>query len=199
MKKTVLMITLLTAIMGLYAVSPWQPAALGQSKGCVACHPKLSDKTAKSDAAAMHRTHYAKLGAAAQCSLCHQIDGKGNLRVIGGEPGKAIKATPEQLAKMQPYYKSWATSAFLDQKHGKKGVTCEKCHDGAMPEGGVKQEKCYTCHGSYEKLAEKSTFHNGTLYPHFSPEPVECAQCHKMHKKSELACTKCHPVSAKMP
>lgn len=173
--------------------------------GCTTCHPKLSETVQKAKSlggnysATIHRVHYANL-AGVTCSLCHKIDANANLQIIGEEWTKQIKVSPEKLASMEPYYKSWATSSFEDQQHGKRGVTCQQCHDQPIPETTVKKEKCLSCHtGSYEGLADQSPFHNDTLTPHFSPEPLECNLCHKAHRKSELACLQCHNVDAKMP
>lgn len=205
MNRTIIKLIILTAFIALVAIVPWESSSRGVIGGCIACHPQFSEKIPKEDGAAadygskIHRSHYAKLGESAQCNLCHQIDQQGNLQLIGMETASKIKTTNEKLAKMQPYYKSWATSAFLDQRHGKRGITCLKCHGEVMPESTVSKERCFTCHGTYEKLAERSPFHNGTLYPHFTSEPLECNQCHKGHKKSELVCSQCHHVDAKMP
>lgn len=214
MNRISIYLVTLTFIVAMIALGPLESKVGGDSgdkipgRGCIACHPKLSETIAKAKSAEggasnfsakVHRSHYAQLGAAAQCQLCHQIDARGNLRLIGMETDQEIKTTAETLVKMQPYYRSWAASAFLDQRHGRRGITCRKCHGAAMPESTVNKEQCFTCHGSYEKLAERSNFHTGTLYPHFTPEPMECNLCHKGHEKSAVFCTQCHQVEAKMP
>ncbi|MBI3949224.1 MAG: cytochrome c3 family protein [Acidobacteria bacterium] len=193
------------------------------SDGCVICHPKLSaqvpeghfkttlnelkfcltchalEGAASAFTWTRHQRHYAVLGAAANCWLCHQLDANGNFRLIGVNGSKEIKTTPEVVAKMEPYYLSWATSSHLDRKHGEQSVICSTCHETAFPEATVKKEKCFTCHGSYEQIAEQAPIHFSAIYPHFQTGPVECNACHKAHEQSVLVCNQCHNFDYEVP
>jgi len=170
---------------------------LDEVKYCLACHAMEGAATAFTWT--RHRNHYAALGVAVTCWLCHRIDANGNFRVIGVDGGKQIKTTPEMVAKMEAYYLSWATSDRLDRKHGERSVTCATCHDGNFPTAAVKKEKCFTCHGSYEQVARQAPIHYDAIYPHFQVGPVECNDCHKAHEKSVLVCNMCHTFGDVVP
>ena len=53
------------------------------------------------------------------------------------------------------------------------------------------KETCLSCHGSYDKLAERTA--KLTPNPHFSHRGEEdCTNCHSLHGKSRLECNDCH-------
>lgn len=112
---------------------------------------------------------------------------------------------------IRPYYQSWSNSSLLANKHAQKNVACLDCHESSywdkvkegfkfitgryetpLPELKVPKEKCLECHESYEKVAELTAHLDPN--PHDNPhqEGLECNVCHKMHKESELYCSKCH-------
>lgn len=140
------------------------------------------------------------MGPAATCRLCHEIDAAGSFRLIGVDSGKEIQATPDMVTRMEPYYRSWATSDRLDRTHSERGVVCSTCHEKAFPDASVKKDKCFACHGSYEQVAEQAPFHWEAIYPHFGDgQPVECNQCHKAHEASVNACNMCHSFGEEVP
>jgi hypothetical protein len=173
-------------------------ATLNEVKNCLGCHSVPGAATAF--AWTTHETHYSKLGSAAQCMLCHEIDATGDFNLIGVDDGKEMKTTMETVTKMEPYYLSWATSPFLDRKHGQQSVTCATCHDEAFPQTFVKKEKCFTCHGSYEQVSRLAPIHYDAMMPHFgNGQPIECNECHKAHQKSVMACNECHNFRDPVP
>lgn len=112
---------------------------------------------------------------------------------------------------MRPQYQSWSTANLLANKHKQADVTCQACHKSSyadkakqgvkfvtgqyeepLPELKVSKQECLKCHGSYEKIAERTAKlePNPHQSPHFSD--MECNLCHKMHKESKLYCAQCH-------
>ncbi len=87
-----------------------------------------------------------------------------------------------------------AAGNYLADRHASRGVKCEACHGVAAPKVPVKKvkaEKCLACHGSYEKVAEKTKALKPN--PHASHlGEVRCSDCHKGHAKPVLMCNDCH-------
>lgn len=87
---------------------------------------------------------------------------------------------------------------FTAERHMAKGVQCNQCHvenDTARP---VRKQQCLACHGSYEKIAERTK--NSVPNPHFSHYgEKDCSTCHKGHAPSEVSCNSCHKFSLKTP
>lgn len=89
-----------------------------------------------------------------------------------------------------------AESPHLDAIHAKNGVECAACHGKGVPEKGaeVENERCSTCHGSYEALAAKT---KSAKFPKRNPHKshlgeIGCAVCHVSHGVSEAYCNGCH-------
>ena len=72
------------------------------------------------------------------------------------------------------------------------------CHKTAPKAGAkVKKQVCQGCH-SYEQLAKQTA--KVEPNPHYSHlGDVNCTDCHKGHKKSELMCNSCHQFDLKVP
>ena len=86
-----------------------------------------------------------------------------------------------------------AGGPYLADRHVARGATCESCHGVKTPALGsrVKTEKCLACHGSYEKVAQKTAAMK--MNPHDSHlGEVKCTACHKGHQKPVLMCNDCH-------
>ncbi len=88
---------------------------------------------------------------------------------------------------------------FLADRHQARGANCAACHKESPPKGPVSSEVCTKCHGSAEKVAEK-TSNVSPQNPHDSHlGEMACDQCHKGHKKSVNACAQCHPFTFNVP
>lgn len=104
---------------------------------------------------------------------------------------------------------SLAATEGLAKKHVAAGVTCAKCHgvktpaklkgrDAAFPRLANKRA-CLACHESYQAVAAKTVNYYGWYNPHVSHYgELECYQCHRVHRASELFCTRCH-LDMKVP
>lgn len=83
-------------------------------------------------------------------------------------------------------------------RHAARGAACETCHvakDGNAP---VRKEACLACHGSYDKMAERTK--DAVPNPHFNHYGErDCSTCHKGHQKSVLSCNGCHKFNLVTP
>ena len=60
-------------------------------------------------------------------------------------------------------------------------------------------EKCLSCHGPYDKLADK-TDGKGAHNPHSSHQgDLSCDSCHHVHKESQNYCSQCHQFEFDVP
>ncbi len=85
---------------------------------------------------------------------------------------------------------AFANGSMLADRHGARALKCEMCHK-TQPPKIVKTEDCLACHGSYEKLAERTD--KNDINPHDSHvEDAACTDCHSGHKKPRLLCDQCH-------
>jgi len=117
-----------------------------------------------------------------------------------------------------PYAESMKNDRMLLGRHAAVTPKCSSCHkeaDMATAHAKVTQapgkffkqrkypnEMCQGCHGSYDRLAEKTkgssafkTTHNESINPHQPTHgQVECFNCHKMHKDKPPIeyCYGCH-------
>jgi len=90
-------------------------------------------------------------------------------------------------------------NAPLLQKHLGLGLNCAACHKENPPAAAVKMEQCFTCHGNYDKLADK-TDGKGSHNPHASHNgDLPCESCHHVHKPSVNYCGSCHQFDFKVP
>jgi len=91
-----------------------------------------------------------------------------------------------------------AGAKLLVDRHAAKKINCQGCHDANGAPKAVSSDKCLKCHKSYEHVAELTK--GREVNPHISHEgKVECLQCHKVHKESELFCNTCHNFDMKVP
>jgi fumarate reductase flavoprotein subunit len=90
-------------------------------------------------------------------------------------------------------------AVLLLQKHLGKGLSCNGCHQENPPATPVKTDKCLSCHGPYDKLAEK-TDGKGAVNPHGSHQgDLSCDSCHNVHKPSVSYCSQCHDFELRVP
>lgn len=85
--------------------------------------------------------------------------------------------------------------------HQLSGITCTGCHGKAKKKEALKMEKCVSCHGNTEKLAEKTAMvkpENPHTSPHYGTS-LDCNLCHHQHAKSENFCSQCHNFDFKVP
>ncbi|WP_144212955.1 cytochrome c3 family protein [Shewanella donghaensis] len=85
------------------------------------------------------------------------------------------------------------SSTLLDQTHAAEGLKCASCHGKAQIREAVTMTKCIKCHNT-KKLAAKTKDVKPTnphKNRHFGTE-TDCANCHKVHQKSENYCSGCH-------
>jgi hypothetical protein len=86
----------------------------------------------------------------------------------------------------------------LSHYHLWSGVACGKCHGSVSQPKRPAANLCFTCHGNYQSVAKLTK--NLAVNPHESHFGfIECGSCHKMHRKSELHCNKCHEFEMKVP
>lgn len=171
---------------------------------CLACHtPGNPEKAAPNPfAARIHRPH---TGAKAKvdCLLCHTWTAGKTFGLVKqkGSWGSPSRQGMESLKKAMA---SWSDSSFLDALHGKRNVTCSGCHAKRLPvaEDTVENDRCLSCHGSYEKLALKTA---SAEFPKRNPHQshlvaLDCTKCHAAHGESKSYCLQCHSnFGAKIP
>lgn len=188
------------------------------SQGCLSCHEQLSlllaeehptvtldtvgsclvchgtQGTAVAFEWVIHLNHYSAEGFQGDCLSCHLFED--SMFKLSGVDDKGIEATPEDVERMDPYYRSWATSEYEDQVHARAAVICTTCHGKPFPEpeAAVLLDQCLPCHGDYFGVL-------GELTQEIKPNPheithiglLECTQCHGAHKESQNYCSSCHP------
>lgn len=75
-------------------------------------------------------------------------------------------------------------------------LPCSTCHVNNELKAPSK-DSCLACHGSYEKLAERTA--KMTPNPHMNHRgEQDCANCHSLHAKSRFECNDCHNFNIKM-
>ena len=78
----------------------------------------------------------------------------------------------------------------------KKQKSCSACHDkDILGEATIKNKKCLECHGSLEKLTDKTAPKD---FPDRNPHKshlgeINCTVCHTAHAESKVYCLECHP------
>ena len=89
--------------------------------------------------------------------------------------------------------------APLYEKHSDFGLDCITCHDENPPAKPVTTEICLSCHGSNDELADKSS-DMGANNPHGSHiGPLDCGNCHNVHRPSVNYCAQCHASDLEVP
>lgn len=165
---------------------------------CVECHSPKGK--AAPLGVALHLAHYRLDDFGGDCFSCHALDAGGGFGLKDRKISESLGAPPkERIAKMAPYYRSWSTSKFMDQRHAQEKVSCTACHGKPFPKRRVGLKGCLACHQSYEKVAALTA--DVKPNPHDSPhyEDLRCTLCHKAHKPSVLYCSQCHEFDLKTP
>ena len=88
-----------------------------------------------------------------------------------------------------------AQDGRLLAKHQATGATCTGCHRETPPAARPPQAICLACHGDQAKLAAATAKAqpNPHAPPHLAADETQaCADCHSIHKQSEVSCTDCH-------
>jgi hypothetical protein len=163
---------------------------------CLPCHgPRDPEKPeSNSFGARIHRAH-SRSQRKGDCLICHTwVPGKS----FGLVNQKGSWGTPSRKAMdliLQTLY-SWSNSSFLDSFHGKENITCGGCHGKRLPsrDDTVDNHRCLSCHGSYDKLAERTA---SVEFPKRNPHKshlvaLACTKCHKAHSESKVYCLECH-------
>jgi hypothetical protein len=163
---------------------------------CLACHEPASPEKAAPNpfAARIHRPH---TGAKTKvdCLVCHTwIAGKGF--GLLSQKGPWGPLSRQELTMLKKIAESWSDSPYLDALHARKHVTCSGCHGKRLPAGEetVENDRCRSCHESYEKLAEKTA---SAEFPKRNPHrshlvALDCTKCHRSHGESKVYCLDCH-------
>lgn len=97
---------------------------------------------------------------------------------------------------------SAGAAQFLADRHVERGVKCEQCHGTAAPAKGAKvsTEQCGACHGSLDKVAERTKAKGLQPDPHYNHlVGLQCGECHRGHAQSVYMCENCHNLKAKVP
>lgn len=165
---------------------------------CRSCHlPKVDGKAEPNKfSALLHRSHM-MTNAQQDCIACHDSEENKTFGIPGhdGSTGAPAATTMKLLKKI---FASWTESSYLDERHGKRGVTCSSCHGKELLVEGitVENERCLLCHGSYEKLASKTIpkqFPDRNPHKnHFIQSDTACTICHNAHSASKVYCLDCH-------
>ena len=168
------------------------------SAPCLSCHlPKLDGKAEPNKfSALLHRSHM-MINAQQGCMACHNSKENETFGISGHEcsTGAPTATTMKLLKKI---FASWTESSYLDERHGKRGVTCSSCHGRELLVEGitVENERCLLCHGSYEKLASQTIpkqFPDRNPHKnHFIQSDTACTICHNAHSASKVYCLDCH-------
>jgi hypothetical protein len=182
----------------LKSILPKNHAAVSgrEISACTSCHAaKNPDKTEpNSFSARLHRAHIGSQ-AKVDCLTCHTwAPGKSFGLIKQKESWGNPSRKDMDLIRQMAY--SWSKSSFLDSLHAKRNVTCAGCHGKRLPakDDTVENERCLSCHGSYEKLAEKTA---SVEFPKRNPHKshllgLACTKCHTAHGESRVYCLECH-------
>lgn len=87
---------------------------------------------------------------------------------------------------------SVAIAKELKGKHKENAVACVDCHKTDKPMKAASVESCKECHGTYADVKEL-TKKLPEANPHDSHlGELDCRDCHKIHRASEVVCASCH-------
>jgi fumarate reductase flavoprotein subunit len=111
-------------------------------------------------------------------------------------PAVWAKTAPGKEAKQaQP-----AKGTFLADMHKDKGLDCSSCHGKSTKVDDnetMVNKKCIECHGSLDKMAEKSKHEINPHKAHLGN--ISCTVCHHGHTTSWTYCLNCHGFDLKIP
>ena len=164
--------------------------------GCITCHePDLSGKAEKNPFSA--KIHIAHLTSKANldCVVCHTWTPGKSFGLIGRKDSLGAP-TKDNLDLMRQVFASWASSGYMDNMHAKANIVCAGCHGKDLPKADdtVENVRCLVCHGSMDKLAQKTEPKDfKDRNPHKSHlGDIACTVCHKGHAESKVYCLQCH-------
>ncbi|WP_456635231.1 cytochrome c3 family protein [Bradyrhizobium sp. USDA 10063] len=118
-----------------------------------------------------------------------------NRTVLAAETTLKLSALSAFLATTLSISSLDADNRLLFDAHHSAGLSCAQCHDERPPKVSPSVDKCLSCHGDQQSLARKTeqTFPNPHASPHAAPGEVQvCADCHHVHRPSEVTCSSCH-------
>ncbi len=93
-----------------------------------------------------------------------------------------------------------AAGGHLADRHADRGVSCVACHGVKAPKAGAKvdQAKCLKCHGSLDKVAERTK--GVSPNPHYNHlVGLNCLECHRGHAEGVNLCAQCHNLKMNVP
>lgn len=163
---------------------------------CLSCHPPSRSGKVEPNAFStrIHRAHITPQ-AKVDCLICHTwVPGKS----FGLIKQKVSLGSPDRknMDQVKKIFQSWSNSSLLDGLHAKGNVSCRGCHGQKLPtrDDTVENDRCVSCHGSYEALAEKMA---SPEFPKQNPHKshlvgLACTKCHAGHSRSRVYCLECH-------
>ena len=128
------------------------------------------------------------------CRACHGKDSK----LPDDHPDTKNMSIKDCKGCHEEKGKRLETKLLLSHFHNLAGVKCVDCHEAKKSKVKAEMRRCYSCHGSYEKLAELTK--NADPNPHKSHQgKLDCNLCHHQHKKSVNYCGQCHEWPLDVP
>ncbi len=118
---------------------------------CTNCHAR--ERGSAAFRRMVHWKHYARETFTGDCWSCHSMEEEARFRLIGTNQGAGVEVSRDKPGQMSSYFKSWASSEYLDRRHGEQGTDCLDCHSSFFPDGAATMEICLDCHGGYPDLA----------------------------------------------
>jgi len=130
------------------------------------------------------------------CSVCHN---KGRVLPINHVDTKALIFSKCEICH-EKTKKVLKGKIPLSHIHLLNGVGCGDCHEDPGLPKALDTEKCLSCHGRFEDVAEETKNCNPSPHnsPHYGME-LDCDLCHHQHRKSENYCTQCHEWKTTVP
>lgn len=133
----------------------------------------------------------------------------GSLGMAQAEKYPSLACAPCHI--MAPYVKGYQSGDLLAKKHEEAGIACIDCHENGIEDKinetvwyvtddfddppakrDFGNQMCTKCHTNMDEIIAKTDMGNG-INPHNSHlGTLNCADCHKMHMKSDAVCRQCH-------
>lgn len=86
-----------------------------------------------------------------------------------------------------------AQGQALHDIHENAGIPCTACHQDQQEMTAPPNELCVACHGTMIGDDRPVMAPDPHRSPHLGPDEVPvCAECHRVHGKSEDSCSVCH-------
>lgn len=84
--------------------------------------------------------------------------------------------------------------AVSSEKHMAVGIGCSACHGSDKKTEEVESDRCLSCHGPREVLAEKTRGIEGIEGDPHAPyhDALSCTSCHAGHERHDVDCSSCH-------